>query len=244
MSRFYVRPEDVRGDTIVVTGDEAHHIVDVMRMGEGDGVVAFDGTGREYVGIIKKISRGGLEITIANVIDATIRKGPLVTLVQALPKRAKIEYIIEKATELGVDEIIPLITERTIVKVSIEKRPDKLAHWQSIALSAAKQCGRSTIPRVLPVTVFKDLVMSPGNGDISMIACLDERTKPLKEIIAGIAAGRVMIMIGPEGDFTPFEIETALRAGAQAVSLGRLVLRSDTAGLYVLSAISYENSCR
>ncbi len=249
MSRFYVKPEDVKGSEIIVSKEEGHHIADVMRMTTGDGVVAFDGTGREYIGRISEVAKDTLKIKIEKINEVAAPKKVYISLAQALPKKAKMDMIVEKATELGADEICPLITERTIVKINEEKRDDKKERWQTIAVSASKQCGRLSIPQVRLPVLFDNFLKEIRKYDLAMMACLDNRTKPIKDFIpdfkvslTGRAAKRIMIMVGPEGDFSPREIGAASAEGAKLISLGRLVLKSDTAGLYLLSVLNYENS--
>jgi len=242
VSRFYVRPEDVRGDEVLVSKEEAHHIANVMRMVLGDKVVAFDGTGKEYVGTISDVSKEGLRIKISRTNEVNTSKKIHVSLAQALPKKAKMDSIVEKSTELGVDEIVPLVTERTIVKITQGKRDDKRTRWQNIAISASKQCGRLDVPEVKTPVRFKDFLDELEPYDTVMMACLSEETTPIKDCISNLKHGKILVMVGPEGDFSPGEIESAKSRGAKLISLGRLVLKSDTAGLYILSVLNYENS--
>lgn len=240
MSRFYVKPEDVRGSEILVAKEEAHHIVNVMRLSKGDEIVAFDGTGSEYIGRILSADKNGLKIRIDKINKPNIENKVQVTLYQALPKRAKMDFIVEKATELGVQKIVPLITERTISRPG-DKGPKKQSHWQNVAISAAKQCGRLDVPEIKEAVYFKDALKDLGGFDKALMACLYEGTEQIKNTISNFR-GKVIVMVGPEGDFTPKEIEAARSAGARLVSLGRLVLRVDTAALYLLSVLNYESS--
>jgi len=241
MSRFYVKPEDVKGEEILVSKEEAHHIIDVMRLSSGDEVVAFDGTGKEYIGKISNISKGNLKIKIEKINKPKLKHKPYVTLAQALPKKTKIDFIIEKATELGVDEIIPLVTERTIVRLSEGKRTQKSQHWQNIAISASKQCGRLDIPKVRAPLLFSEVFKEIKDYDLAMMACLTEDSRPLKEVISDFNGKKILVMVGPEGDFSLKEIKQAGSFNIRLISLGRLVLRVDTAGLFVLSVLNYEN---
>lgn len=240
MSRFYIKPEDVRGSEILVSQEEAHHILNVMRLSCGDEITAFDGTGKEYIGRILSAGRNGLRIAIDKINKPNIENRIQVTLYQSLPKRAKMDFIVEKATELGVHEITPLITERTISRPG-DKGPKKQSHWQKIAISAAKQCGRLDVPEIKEAVYFKDALKAMGEFDKALMACLYKGTEHIKDTILNFR-GKVLVMVGPEGDFTPKEIEAARSAGAKLVSLGRLVLRVDTAALYLLSVLNYESS--
>jgi len=241
MSRFYVKPEDVKGNEILVSEEEVHHIIDVMRLSSGDEVVAFDGTGKEYIGKISNVSKASLKIKIEKINKPKLKSKPYVTLAQALPKKTKIDFIIEKATELGVSEVIPLVTERTIVRLSEDKRTQKNQHWQNIAISASKQCGRLDIPKVRGSLLFNDLLKEIKDYDLAMMACLSESSKPLKEVLSNFDGKKILVMVGPEGDFSLKEIKQASSSGIKSISLGRLVLKADTAGLFILSILNYEN---
>ncbi len=242
MSRFYVPKENVKGKNIVIDGKEAHHILDVMRLKDGDTVVVFDGTGNEYSGFIKDIDARArrLNVEIVRTEKPPRDSMPEVTLAQAIPKKGKMAYIVEKATELGVSNVIPFISERTVVKPDRAGRKKKTERWQKIAVEAAKQCGRTGIPVVGDVVEFEDLAKRINEYDLSLLACLSGETVPLKDTLAGFKAGKILVLIGPEGDFTPEEAKMADRDNCRFVSLGRRVLKSDTAGLFVLSALNYE----
>ncbi|MEA3488961.1 MAG: 16S rRNA (uracil(1498)-N(3))-methyltransferase [Candidatus Omnitrophota bacterium] len=244
MSRFYVPKENVGEREIVVNGKEAHHILDVMRMQDGDEVVVFDGTGKEYTGFIKDADRrsGKMIIEIVRQKRPAAESIPEITLAQAVPKQSKIDYIIEKATELGVSRIVPLITERTIVRPDAGGSGKKLERWRKIAVEASKQCGRTSVPKVEEITDFKDMVKMTDRYDLVLLACLAERSISIKDSLSGFKTGKVLVFIGPEGDFTPEERRLADRDNCRFVSLGRRVLRSDTAGLFVLSVLNYEYS--
>lgn len=242
MSRFYVPRENIRKNKIEITGNEAHHILDVMRMQNKDKVVVFDGTGNEYTGFIQEVNRPDTKL----IVEIISTKRPArekqvdVTIAQAIPKKCKMEHIIEKATELGAIGIIPMITDRTIVRPGLTARKTKLVRWKKIALAAAKQCGRADIPPVEKICEFKDIVSRIDQYDLTLFACLRERSIPVKSALADFKAGRILVIIGPEGDFTPEEIRIADRDNCKFVSLGARVLKSDTAGIFVLSILNYE----
>jgi len=244
MSRFYVPPENISEGTIHISGKEAHHILDVMRMSEGDQVVVFDGTGKEYTGFIKQAdtAKGELFVEVVRVDTPSRGTAPRVTLAQAVPKKGRMDYIVEKATELGVSAIIPLTSERTIVRPDERSAGKKAQRWRAIAVEASKQCGRPDVPEVCGITPYDDVLGDIGGYDLAVIACLSEGTMPLKQVLPGALPGKVIIFIGPEGDFTPEEIEKALQKKCRAVSLGPRVLKSDTAGLFAVSAVNYHYS--
>ena len=150
------------------------------------------------------------------------------------------DFITEKATELGVHSIIPIVSERTVVTLEEDKGRDKVARWKRIALEAAKQCGRVDVPEVKDVRKFYDFIYDIGDFDLVLMACLAEDTIDFKDAISGFNAGKIIVFIGPEGDFTQDEIEMAKNnKTCKFISLGKRVLKSDTAGLYVLSVLNY-----
>lgn len=239
MSRFYVPPECVSGAKIIIRGDELHHARDVMRLAADDEITVFDGTGKEYHGIIRQVDKGQMVITIEKTLERKA-EGCRVTLVQALPKSDKMDLIVEKATELGVERIIPAVTERTVVRADTKGENVKVERWRKIALVAAKQCGRSTIPEVSGITGFEDSLKALNGQEIKIIPCLYDDTKALKDVLKGRKAGSAAVFIGPEGDFTKREVEEAKAIGAITVSLGNEVLRSETAAICALSVLNYE----
>jgi len=241
MSRFFVPRGSVKGNTITVSGDEAHHIVDVMRLKASDNVVTFDGLGREYTGVITKADKRSLVIEVKSVRESESASCARVTVIQAIPKREKIEYFIEKATELGVSVVSPVLTARTIPDWSDEKKASHVERWRKLAREASKQCGRLDVPEISKITEFRDLMgdLTAKEG-VKLIAALDDRAISLKTALAGFKGAPVIIAIGPEGDFTPEEVNMAVDHGFHIVSLGQRVLKSDTAGLFVLSVIGNE----
>lgn len=243
MSRFFVPIEAVKADEILIEGLEAHHILDVMRLKELDKVVAFDGTGKEYIGFIKKTGRNSLVVKVVETrCSAAHKKGLEVTLIQAIPKRDKMSYIVEKATELGVNSIIPVVTKRTIPDWDEAKRSANIQRWRKIAKEASKQCGRTDLPDISEIKNFSDLVKNFAGYDLGLLAALSEDAIKIKDALFGFSAGSIAIAIGPEGDFTAREIEASRASGFKVVNLGERVLKSDTAGLAALSMINYEFS--
>ena len=237
MSRFFVPRASVKGNTISVSGEEAHHILDVMRLKLSDSVTTFDGTGKEYTGVITKADKRSLVIEVKKVREYKQEPGSHITVIQAIPKRERIEYFIEKATELGVSGIIPVTTARTIPDWSDEKKVSHVERWRKLAREASKQCGRLDIPEISKITEFKDLLVKMPKEGLKLIAALDERAVPIKALLRDFKGGSAIIAIGPEGDFTPDEVKMAVDSGFLIVSLGPRVLKSDTAGLFVLSVI-------
>ena len=240
MSRFFVSPEAVKGNSIIIGGREAHHILDVLRLKRSDQVVVFDGTGREYTGVISNISSNALTVEITKTRLPPRIASPEITLVQALPKKEKMDYIVEKSTELGVHSIVPVLTARTIPDWDEQKRRAQAERWRKIATEAAKQCGRADIPEVATVMPFAAAIKNFAVFSMRLIAILNEETLSIKEAIGDFKSGKIVIAIGPEGDWTAEEFMAAREAGFKAISLGPRVLKSDTAGLALLSILNYE----
>jgi 16S rRNA (uracil1498-N3)-methyltransferase len=242
MGRFFVEKRDVLDGIAHIAGKEARHMIEVMRLVRGASVVMFDGEGSEYRGIVKDIDRKKKELTV-EIKEARVILSELparITLAQAIPKKNKMDLIVEKATELGVDRIVPMITERTEVRPG-EKLFDKMTErWRRIALEASKQCARPVIPAIDRITDFKDVLGRGANYDICLLACLSERSVPIRRVISGSLRRNVLIMVGPEGDFSPRESDAAEMKNFALVSLGSRVMKSDTAGLFVVTAIGYE----
>lgn len=245
MSRFYAPKENIQGSQAVIIGEEGHHLIHVMKLRKGDNVIIFDGEGSEYHGNIASADGKSMTVIvdIFRICPAAADNGMRITLAQALPKKRKMDVIVEKATELGVSSIIPLTTSRTIVKPSSAEAEKMVKRWRNIALAASKQCGRALIPEISGITRISDIIREPAKYqkyDLVLFACLSEGTVPLKQAVNGRLFSNTLIFIGPEGDFSPDEIVSARKAGWMMVSLGKRVLKADTAGIFVLSAIAYE----
>ena len=243
MSRFYASPEniDVRKKMILIDKGEAHHIIDVMRMKEAEKVLVFDGTGNEYSGFIEKIDHRAKTVTVEIVKTERPAPGrsPEIHLAQAVPARGRMDYVVEKATELGVSRIIPLITDRTVNRPDSAASEKKVLRWTKIATQAAKQCGRASLPAISAITGYENMLDTFDQYDIALLACVSEEAGSIKRSLQGFRTGKILVLIGPEGDFTPWEIDMARRDNCRFVSLGKRVLRSDTAGLFVLSVLEY-----
>ena len=247
MSRFYVSPEDVRDDKIYISGKEVRHIVKVLRLRKGDRIIAFDGSGKEYLASIEKTSRSEVVVGIEEVRFQKGSQRLSITLAQAIPRKGRMDYIVQKCSELGVSRIIPIQTARMVVRLE-KKRQLCRKRWQKLAVEASKQCGRALVCDIDDLRSFEDSLEILNDYDLALIPCLTEGAKPLKDVLIsykGRAKGpcersKVLIFIGPEGDFTPQEIEEAKAAGAIPVALGENVLRSDTAAVVSVAIVNYE----
>lgn len=239
MTRFYVPPDSIVKDIIHIRGREAHHAKDVMRLKVGDEIVVFDDTGYEYVSVIDRIDRGDIIAKIHNRVEKEINIFKLI-LAQALPKLNKMDLIVEKSTELGVERIIPVVTTRTVVQVDMAKTDSKIIRWNKLAVEASKQCGRTAVPKIDEIKSFKDSLSYIKDYELAIIPCLQEGAEKMKDILKGKLAKSAILFIGPEGDFTEEEIKMATSMGARPVSLGREILRSETAAIAALSVLNYE----
>ncbi|MDP2938969.1 MAG: RsmE family RNA methyltransferase [Candidatus Omnitrophota bacterium] len=239
MHRFFVNPNNIfKTEIIIDDKKEIHHALNVLRLKENDKLIAFDGKGNEILGSIQDISKSKIIIQPQTIIRNNAEKALDITLACAIPKRSKFDYVVEKTTELGVDSIIPLLTKRTEVHLSKERQALKIKHWQSIAINSAKQSQRITIPRINEVKNFREVLSSIDTYDLVLIPCLTGERKLLSDIFKQNShPNKILVFIGPEGDFTKDEIDLAIKRKAKPVTLGELVLRVDTAAIYLVCAI-------
>lgn len=217
---------------------EIHHLKNVLRLKKDNVITIFNGKGAEGQAIIQLVSESCIKLHL-DAISVEAPKKFLIILACAIPKKAKFETIIEKCTELGVDEIIPIKTQRTEFALSIERMAKKNARYQTVAINAAKQSKRKTVPVIHPITDFKKALETfSGVETLSFIPCLTGNRVSLPQAFQKLStpAQKIIIFIGPEGDFTPEEVKTAVQSGCVPVSLGETVLKVDTAAI---SAISF-----
>ncbi len=247
MSRFFIPPESVNADKIHLKGKEVRHIVNVMRLRRGDKIVTFDGTGAEYTGIIKKVSSNRILIGIEQTTFRLPEESFSVTLAQAIPRKAKMDYIVQKCAELGVRRIIPLQTARTVVRLRDGREGSQYKRWERIAREASKQCGRTQLTEIDRLTGFGQAVKGITSYELALIPCLAEGVRDLKTVLLNYKkdrsskrVARIIIFIGPEGGFTPEEVKASQDNGAIAVSLSKNILKSDTAAISSLAIINYE----
>ena len=240
MARFFLSP-DAWGEHAVLTGDEAKHAAQVMRVRRGDRITVFDGAGRSAAAEVGEVSKSELRLALGEEIRHPALR-PAIHLVQAVPKGKTMDLIVQKAVELGVASIQPLISRRTVVQVDDEDAGRKAAKWRRVALEACKQCGQDLLPSVEQPLSFGDWLPRAGGG-LKVVASLYPGARPLREIFRGAEnPEEVTLLVGPEGDFTAEELAGAVAAGFQAASLGSIVLRAETAAFFAVSAARYEYS--
>ena len=239
MHRFHLPPPQCQGPVLTLTGAEAHHALDVLRIKVGEPVVILDGAGREFSCVVRSRDRKAVTLAVGQTQSSP---APVcrVTLVQAVPKGKLIETIIQKATELGVFRVIPLLSERVVMRLEDEAVNHKVEKWRHTAIEAIKQCGQRWLPRVEPPIALPALLARRENFDLSLVGSLQGDARHPREYFGSPQPAAIRIWIGPEGDFTDGELAAIRGAGARPISLGPLVLRSDTAAFYALSIISYE----
>ena len=232
-------------DTPLLTGTEAHHCTHVLRHQVGDRVVVFDGRGNELTARISALRKETVELEPVTR-GSTPRPDWRLILVQAVPKAKQMDAILQKAVELGVTEIVPVLSERSVVQLDGERAEAKVEKWRAILIDAAKQSGQNWLPTLHPAVSARDYFARPLVTDLSIIGSLQPGARTFKQILGefeqekGRRPGSIAMLIGPEGDFTPAEMNQAFNTGCRPVTLGPIVLRSETAAIFSLSILSYE----
>ena len=241
MQHFFVTPDQVKEDHIYIEGSDVNHMKNVLRMRAGEEVMVSDGNNRKYLCEVEgyEPDLAVLKIQEKGVVDTELPSQ--IYLFQGLPKQDKMELIVQKAVELGVYQVIPVATKRSVVKLDAKKAEKKTERWQQIAQSAAKQAGRGYIPEVHSVMTYKEAMEYARKLDVVLIPYeLAEGMEETKKMIRQIQPGQsVGIFIGPEGGFELEEVEEAINAGAKAITLGKRILRTETAGLTTLSVLMF-----
>ena len=246
MHRFYIPPTAWNPDALRLDEAESHHALNVLRLAPGEKVVVFNGQGTEVTAqVLPESTKREVRLQLLH----RAKTPPLrcrITLAQAIPKGKNMDLIVQKATELGAAEIAPLLSERTVTRVETgESASVKQTKWQATVVEAAKQCGQNWLPAVAPPRTPKEFFAAhgPRSFDLMLIASLQSDSCHLRTLLEEHGPTRpasALILVGPEGDFTPAEIGLAKSAGCRPITLGPIVLRTETAALYCLSVLSYE----
>lgn len=241
MQHFFVTPEQVQDQYIYIEGSDVNHMKNVLRMHAGEEVQISDGNNLTYRCRVKGYEEGQAMLEILETCPVDTELASHIYLFQGLPKQDKMELIVQKAVELGAYQVIPVSTKRAVVKLDEKKAAKKIARWQQIAESAAKQAGRGFIPEVKPVMSYREALEYAGSLDVILIPYeLAEGMAGTKEILRRIQPGQsVGVFIGPEGGFEREEVDLAIEAGAKAITLGKRILRTETAGLTTLSILMF-----
>ncbi len=248
MHRFYLTPNEWNAEPLVLRGTEAHHARDVLRLQPDDRLTLFDGAGREALATIEAFDSRAVHL---RVMQEARNPPPAcrIGLAQAIPKGKNMDLIVQKAVEIGATEIFPLLTARTVIHLEEKQIEQKRSKWQQIAIEAAKQCGQNWLPRVFAPTSPNEFFLAPDTPkfDLCLIGSLQSDAQHLRKVLTnyrqshcGARPANVLMMIGPEGDFTPAEIALARTHGCYPITFGPIVLRVETAAIYCLSVLSYE----
>lgn len=245
MHRFYLPPAQCQSSLPVLTSREAHHALHVLRVRRGESVIVLDGVGNEFLCEVEELGRE--DVTLSVVKKQFLPPLPYeITLLQAIPKGKIIESIIQKATELGAARIVPLLSERVATQLNDEDAATKVEKWRLTAIEAIKQCGSAWLPQVEVPVALKDFLARLEKFELPLVASFEaDHRHPREYVQAFYAKWRrlpqsICVWIGPEGDFTSVEMAAVKCAGALPITLGRLVLRSETAAVYCLSILNYE----
>ncbi len=242
MYRFFVPFTQIQEKSAVIRGDDVNHIRNVLRMERGEELVISAGRGVDYVCRIEEILPEQIELEIWREEPVRTELPVRLVLFQALPKADKMEWIIQKAVELGVQEIVPVRTKRCVVRLDEKKAVKKRERWQGIAEAAAKQSGRGIVPQVRDVMNFEEALREAEELECTLIPyeLFDDMKNTAEQFSRAAASSSVGIFIGPEGGFERGEVEMAIQQGTSPVSLGKRILRTETAGLMVLSVLMFQ----
>jgi 16S rRNA (uracil1498-N3)-methyltransferase len=243
MYQFFVDSSQIQGKKIMITGSDVNHIKNVLRMKIGDEIAVSNGAdGREYRCGIVAFLEDEIQCELRFIKEDGVELAAEIYLFQGLPKADKMELIVQKAVELGVHEVIPVAAKRCVVKLDAKKAVGKVSRWQGIAEAAAKQSKRALIPQVHDVMTMREAIAYAGDMDVKLIPYeLADGMERTKQLVESVQPGqKAAVFIGPEGGFEESEIQEARDAGIVPVTLGRRILRTETAGLTVLSWLMYQ----
>ncbi|MBN2284761.1 MAG: 16S rRNA (uracil(1498)-N(3))-methyltransferase [Deltaproteobacteria bacterium] len=238
---YHPFPPD-KDTTVTLGGADFRYIRQVLRLRPGATVILFDGRGREFTARIEAVSAGTATLLITGE-ERTPPPACSITLAQSLPKGAKMDLIVQKTTELGVNRIIPFISSRSVPRLTEEKKHARADRWRKIAREAARQCGRATVPEVTEVVSFDELLEAPGEDTLRLIFWEHERRQSIRGILTDERyrhRSRLDLIVGPEGGFSENEVETARQGGCIPVTLGDAILRTETSPLTIISIVQYE----
>jgi 16S rRNA (uracil1498-N3)-methyltransferase len=239
--RFLIGPDQIAGEMAVLTGGQARQIARVLRLTEGDRVCLLDGSGVEHEAVIMALSGGEVTARIVGTKACESEARVRLTLAVCLPKGDKIELIVQKCTELGISELIVVRSERTVARLDAARTRERLERWHRIAREAAEQSGRARAPEIRGVVEFGDLYASIRESQIALVATEGQGAARLRDVLRGRGdLESVVLIIGPEGGLTDREVALAESAGAKRISLGRRILRCETAAIAACALVMYE----
>ncbi len=240
MARFYVPEPRIEKELLRVEGDEVRHIRRVLRLKAGDEIVVFDGEGKEYEGTIVEENPISVVVRVQNILSSKREPHLEITFAQSLLKGEKMDYLIQKATELGIKELIPFYSSRSIPHLEKASRLRRHHRWEKIAIEASKQCGRGVIPVIKPLQEYSEMLQTVSSDSLRLILWEKEGTR-LKEVLGRTEEKtKVFFIVGPEGGLSQEEVEQAKKTGFIPITLGERILRAETASLCLLSILQYE----
>ena len=245
MHRFYLPPEQCQSDPLVLTGSQAHHAADVLRLKPGESVAVLDGAGGEFHCRVSSVEQKKIHLDVETLISEPA-PACRITLAQAIPKGQIFDSIVQKATELGVWRVVPLLSERVTTRLEGEAAERKREKWRQTAVEAIKQCGQRWLPRIETPVALAAWLKAGETFEMSLLGSLEEDRRHAREHFAAFERrwqrrpASVCVWIGPEGDFAPAEVGAIRQSGALPITMGPLILRSETAATFALSIINYE----
>lgn len=238
LPRFHAPAVDWSPGTVRLTGDEATHCGRVMRKQPGDSIEVFDGAGHVAVGEVLQVAKSEVQVKITSE-ETTAPFPTAIHLIPALIKGEPFEWLLEKAVELGAASIQPVVTERTVIHLDAAQMEKKLAKWRRHMIESAKQCHTPFVPRLEVPKSFTSLIPTL-EADLKIIPALSEHSRTLKQVLPAATPASVCVLIGPEGDFSPDEEHLAQQHGFQPITLGKLILRAETAAISTLAILGHE----
>ena len=241
MPKFFIKKEDIKDGIVQITGGDAAHISRVLRTEIGETLTLCDGCGTDFYAIVTDCTKDCVTLSVKETVPCMAEPTISVTLFQGIPKQGKMDYIIEKCTELGIARIVPVAAKRSVAKIEDKKsEAKKLERWRKIAAESVKQCGRGAIPEVTEVMTVREAVEFSKDFDLTLAAYECEKETTFRSALTGKSPKTVGIFIGPEGGLDDSEVELFKKADITTVTLGKRILRTETAGHTVLTAVMYE----
>jgi 16S rRNA (uracil1498-N3)-methyltransferase len=240
MPRFYLPQPRIEKGMLKIEGDEVRHIRKVLRLKRGDEIVVFNGSGKEYGGTIVEEGPSSVVIMIQNIFSSKTESQLEITLAQSLLKGDKMDYLIQKATELGVKEIIPFFSSRSVPLLEKSRRLKRYHRWERIAVEASKQCGRGVVLKIEPLQDYSEILRTASPDSLRLILWEKEGVRLKEALERSKEKTKIFFIIGPEGGLSEEEVDQAKRNGFTPVTLGRRILRSETASLCLVSILQYE----
>ena len=241
MPNFFIKKHQIKDHRIEIKGELLRHLRDSLRIQRGERISCVDEDAIRYTVVVTYIGRDLLTGDVTEEVKQGERPAVYIHIIQAIPKGPRLDFIIEKATELGVSAVTPVMTERSVVRIEKERVEERLKRWRRIALESAQQSGRRGVPEIAPPVSLSEFLASFRKVDLNLLLWEGEKRVMIKDVLKGAQeAKRVTVLIGPEGGFSEDEVGKALEKGFVSVSLGEFILRTETASIAALSILQYE----